>query len=155
MMTGRVARLRKASLEAKPSISHERAALVTDAYARTQNAASTPLRRAFVFRHLMENRTIHIGEDELIAERSHLRSTVLKVGHHGSASSTSQPFLNVVDPQVAVVSVGKDNNYAHPNQDVMDRLEERVGPENIYRTDQRGTVEFITNGKRLWVKMAR
>ncbi len=95
------------------------------------------------------------SEDELIADRSHLHSTVLKVGHHGSASSTGQTFLNVVDPQVAVVSVGKDNNYAHPNKDVMARLEDRVGPQNIYRTDERGTVEFITNGERLWIKTAQ
>jgi competence protein ComEC len=95
------------------------------------------------------------GEEGLITERAHLRSTVLKVAHHGSASSTSQTFLNVVDPQVVVVSVGKDNSYAHPNKDVMARLEERVGSENIYRTDEKGTVEFITNGERLWVKTSR
>jgi len=65
-MTERVARLRKESLEAKPSISHERAERVTESYARTKDVASATLLRALVFRHLMENRSIYIGKDELI-----------------------------------------------------------------------------------------
>ncbi len=66
MMTPRVARLRRESLDAKPSISTERAELVTEAYAETGEDLPAPLRRAFAFRHLMERRTIYIGEGELI-----------------------------------------------------------------------------------------
>ncbi|MGD1047441.1 MAG: trans-4-hydroxy-L-proline dehydratase [Candidatus Krumholzibacteriaceae bacterium] len=65
-MTGRVERLRRESLEARPFISTERAELVTEAYARTVETASVPMRRALVFRHLMEHKTIYIGEGELI-----------------------------------------------------------------------------------------
>jgi pyruvate formate-lyase/glycerol dehydratase family glycyl radical enzyme len=66
MMSERVARLRRESLEAKPSISTERAELMSEAYARTEEIASTPVRRALAFRHLMERKTIFIGEGELI-----------------------------------------------------------------------------------------
>jgi competence protein ComEC len=95
------------------------------------------------------------SEGDLIAHRAALTSTVLKIGHHGSASSTSDGFLAVVDPRAAVISVGKANSYGHPNQDVISRLIQKVGAESIYRTDEQGTVEFVTNGARLWVKTGR
>ncbi len=66
MMTPRVERLRRESLEAKPSLSAERAVLVTDAYARAGDGLPAPLLRAAAFRHLMEHKTIHVGEGELI-----------------------------------------------------------------------------------------
>jgi len=92
------------------------------------------------------------GELELIYNRANLRSTVLKTGHHGSMTSTTSEFLAVVDPELAVISVGADNKFGHPVGEVLSRLEARVGPENIYRTDEDGTVEFITDGERLWIK---
>ena len=91
-------------------------------------------------------------ESELVKRRASLSSTVLKAGHHGSDTSTSQGFLAVVDPSVAVVSVGADNRFGHPSGGVVGRLAEEVGPGNIYRTDVHGTVEFITDGERLWVR---
>ncbi|MFC2002546.1 ComEC/Rec2 family competence protein [Chloroflexota bacterium] len=84
--------------------------------------------------------------------RAGLTSTVLKVPHHGSETSASPEFLAVVNPQVAVISAGEDNPFGHPSDEVMERLKEKLGQENIYRTDEHGTIEFITNGKRLWVK---
>jgi competence protein ComEC len=92
------------------------------------------------------------GETELIADRAMLQANVLKVGHHGSSTSTGEAFLSVVDPSIAVISVGKDNNYGHPNQEVLARLTDRLGASSIYRTDELGSIEFITNGDRLWVK---
>jgi len=80
---------------------------------------------------------------------------VLKVGHHGSETSTCHEFLAVVNPQLAVISAGKDNPYGHPSPEVMERLEEELGSENIFRTDEHGTIEFITDGERLWVKAGR
>lgn len=94
-------------------------------------------------------------EFELILERANLQSTVLKVAHHGSAYGTSAEFLAVAEPVAAVISVGKDNKFGHPAPEVMQRLEEKVGKENIYRTDDNGTVEFITDGEKLWVKRER
>jgi competence protein ComEC len=91
------------------------------------------------------------GEFELITERLAQQATVLKVGHHGSAASTSSEFLNVVRPQIAVISVGSGNSYGHPDTEVMERLIEMVGEQNIYRTDKHGSIEFITDGRKLWV----
>jgi len=95
------------------------------------------------------------AEFELITRRANLASTVLKVAHHGSDTSTTAEFLAVVNPQLAVISVGADNRFGHPTPEVMTRLEDKVGVENIYRTDEQGTVEFITDGERLWVKVGR
>jgi len=95
------------------------------------------------------------AEFELINRRADLQSTVLKVAHHGSDTSTCQEFLAVVNPQLAVISVGADNRFGHPTPEVMDRLGEKLGSENIYRTDEHGTIEFITDGKRLWVRVER
>ncbi|MBI4186572.1 MAG: ComEC/Rec2 family competence protein [Chloroflexi bacterium] len=93
------------------------------------------------------------AELELIARRAALDSTVLKVAHHGSDTSTAAGFLDVVSPQIAVISVGADNPFGHPRDDVMERLRLKVGDENIYRTDLQGTIEFITDGERLWLKV--
>jgi len=91
------------------------------------------------------------AEFELIRQRANLRSTVLKVAHHGSETSTSQQFLAAVDPEVTVISVGADNPFGHPSPEVMERLIDRLGEDNVYRIDEDGTVEFITDGESLWV----
>jgi len=91
------------------------------------------------------------AEYGLIARGSDLRGTVLKVGHSGSKTSTTPEFLAAVNPGVAVISVG-ENSYGHPSGEVVERLEAELGAENIYRTDEQGTIEFITDGERLWVK---
>jgi competence protein ComEC len=95
------------------------------------------------------------AEFELAYSRANLRSTVLKVAHHGSNTSTTPEFLAVAHPEIAVISVGADNKYGHPTEEVLERLEDLVGEENIYRTDENGTVEFITDGERLWLETGR
>jgi competence protein ComEC len=91
-------------------------------------------------------------ELELIRQRANLKSTVLKVAHHGSDTSTSEHFLAAVDPEVAVICVGADNPYGHPHQEIIDRLTDRLGEENVYLTSTNCTIEFITDGETLWVK---
>jgi competence protein ComEC len=91
-------------------------------------------------------------EFELIGQRANLRSTVLKIAHHGSDTSTSQHFLAVVDPEVVVICVGRDNPFGHPSPEVLEILIDRLGEDNVYRTDQDGTIEFVTDGETLWVK---
>jgi competence protein ComEC len=93
------------------------------------------------------------GEFELITRRAIPECTVLKVAHHGSATSTTAGLLAVARPQIAVISVGKDNDYGLPSNEVIQRLEEELGTENIYRTDEDGTIEFITDGQRLWLEV--
>jgi len=99
--------------------------------------------------------TMWQAEFELIARRANLASTVLKVAHHGSDTSTTAEFLAVVNPRLAVISVGADNRFGHPTPEVIARLEDRIGAANIYRTDEQGTIEFITDGDRLWVKVGK
>jgi competence protein ComEC len=93
------------------------------------------------------------AEFELIGQRANLKSTVLKIAHHGSKTSTTSQFLAAVDPEVAVISVGADNTFGHPSPEVVERLVDRLGEDNVYRTDEDGTVEFVTDGEKLWLKM--
>lgn len=74
-----------------------------------------------------------------------LKSTVLKLGHHGSHTSTSPIFLFYVKPSVAIISAGKNNSYGHPHQDVLERLVQFLIPARS--TIERGTITFVTNGK--------
>ena len=69
---------------------------------------------------------------------------VLKVGHHGSKTSSSKEFINEVNPKYSIISVGKNNRYGHPNDSVLDNLEDS----KIYRTDEDGSIMFkIKNNK--------
>ena len=69
---------------------------------------------------------------------------VLKVGHHGSKTSSSKTFINEINPRYSVISVGKNNRYGHPNKEVLNNLEQS----KIYRTDQDGSIMFkIKNNK--------
>jgi competence protein ComEC len=69
---------------------------------------------------------------------------ILKVGHHGSKTSSSEAFLAMVTPEVAVISAGKGNRYGHPDQETLDALTE-IGAE-VYRTDHQGTIVIWTDG---------
>ena len=69
---------------------------------------------------------------------------VLKVGHHGSKTSSSKEFIDEINPKYGVISVGKNNRYGHPNKEVLNNLENS----KIYRTDQDGSIKFkIKNDK--------
>lgn len=70
---------------------------------------------------------------------------VLKVGHHGSDTSSSERFLNSVKPETAIISVGINNNYSHPSLDVLTRFN-NIGSK-IYRTDELGTIVITSDGK--------
>jgi len=76
-----------------------------------------------------------------------LSAQVLKTGHHGSDTSSSEEFLKAVSPQIAVIQVGKDNDFGHPSLRILKRLE-RAGAE-ILRTDKNGTVSLISDGKEI------
>ncbi len=92
-------------------------------------------------------------EQGLVAHSPSLAATVLKVPHHGGDTSSSQAFLEAVDPQVAVISVGADNRFGHPAPGVLARYAEQGVP--VLRTDQLGTIEFVTDGDRLWVQAGK
>jgi competence protein ComEC len=84
-------------------------------------------------------------EADILAAGYTLDSTVLKVGHHGSDSSTSYPFLREVRPQYAVISCGADNAYGHPHEGTLSKL--RDADAVLYRTDLQGTITAVSDGK--------
>lgn len=83
------------------------------------------------------------SESDMIASGADLQSTVLKLGHHGSNSSTSEAFLNAVNPKYAVISVGS-NSYGHPTEDVLNRLSQHGV--SVFRTDVSGTIVATSDG---------
>lgn len=102
------------------------------------------------------NSFLFMGDAEQLAESEilennpfELQADVLKVGHHGSKSSTSQKFLEAVQPQYAVISVGKDNDYGLPKQQTIDRLN-KIGV-TTYRTDEHGTIIMKSDGNTISV----
>ena len=86
-------------------------------------------------------------EESILELGADLKCDVLKVGHHGSASSTSDSFLQAVSPAYAVISCGKENAYGHPMQGTLDHLSE-AGAE-IYRTDLQGDIYCSSDGNKI------
>ena len=79
------------------------------------------------------------------SEKNKLVSNVLKVAHHGSKTSTIKEFLDTVNPQIALIGVGKNNMFHHPSEEIIDKLKEYGAI--IYRTDERGEITIRVNGK--------
>ena len=90
-------------------------------------------------------------EQSLVSRHALEGITLLKAGHHGSAASTGEALLNEARPEVTALSVGRDNSYGHPAPEVLARLMAQGG--RVYRTDEQGTIEFITDGERHWIKV--
>jgi competence protein ComEC len=88
-----------------------------------------------------------ISENEMVKTGLDLKADVLKVGHHGSNSSTSELFLRNVAPKYAVISVGANNEYGHPTQTTVDKL--LYSGATVYRTDLNGTVVATSDGKNI------
>ena len=95
------------------------------------------------------------AEGRLLRSGQDLRSTVLKVSHHGSRSSSGAGFLAAVVPRAAVISAGADNPYGHPHSEVLQRLVAMLPEERVYSTALHGDVEFVSDGERLWVKTGK
>lgn len=83
-----------------------------------------------------------LSENEVLNAGFDLKCDVLKIGHHGSSSSTSEKFLKASNPSIAVISVGEDNTYGHPTDTVLSRLKET----KIYRTDINGNIVITSDG---------
>lgn len=85
------------------------------------------------------------AEQAILNSGTDLSAMVLKVGHHGSADSTTYPFLREIMPLYAIISVGTDNSYQHPTDDVLSRL--RDANVEVYRTDLQGDITVISDSK--------
>lgn len=91
-----------------------------------------------------------LSEEEIINNKHDVRSDVIKVGHHGSNTSSSSAFLNKVRPSYAIISVGIDNSYYHPHPSILKRYE-KLGSK-IYRTSEEGDIILISDGKAIEIK---
>jgi competence protein ComEC len=86
-----------------------------------------------------------IEKQLIVSDGKNLQSTILKVGHHGSKTSTSEEFVEQVNPEYAIISAGKNNRYGHPTQEVLDVLTK--ADIEILQTAQLGTIIFESDGK--------
>lgn len=93
-------------------------------------------------------------EAELLRRGTQLGSTVLKVGHHGSRTSSSEAFLQAVKPRWAVISCGYANSFGHPHKEIVQRISDVTGAE-LLRTDEKGAIVFRTDGKSMKVECYR
>lgn len=87
------------------------------------------------------------AESDIIKEGHNLKASILRVGHHGSSTSSMEEFLDEVNPEYAVISLGEVNTYSHPDKEVIKLLENRNIP--ILRTDELGSIVFQTDGKEI------
>ena len=93
------------------------------------------------------------AEQTVLDSGQNLKATVLKVGHHGSDTSTTYPFLRAVMPQYALISVGTGNSYGHPTADTLSRL--RDADVKTYRTDLQGDVFCTSDGQQVSFSVSR
>ena len=90
-----------------------------------------------------------VGREKDILDKYNLSDIdVLKVGHHGSKTSSSKEFINVINPKYSIISIGKNNRYGHPNKEVLENLENS----KIYRTDEDGSIMFKIDNDKLKIK---
>lgn len=92
-------------------------------------------------------------ENEILKKELNIKSDVLKIGHHGSITSSQQEFLEKVDPKIAVIMVGKNNKFNHPSLRVLKRLEKLKI--KTFRTDLDGTITIISDGKNIYEKTSQ
>jgi len=92
-------------------------------------------------------------EEKLIKglDKEYLESDILKLGHHGSRTSTSLEFLKIVNPIYIVNSAGKDNRFGHPHQEVLDIVEDFRENQKILETSVLGSIEFQSDGEDVWL----
>ncbi len=87
-------------------------------------------------------------EQDLIEKYNLQNIDVLKVGHHGSKTSSGKEFINEINPKYSIISVGKNNRYSHPNKEVLNVLEDS----KIYRTDEDGSIMFKIKNNKLQIE---
>ena len=100
---------------------------------------------------LLTGDMFHEAESALLAQDAPIDSDVLKVAHHGSRSSSIAAFLESVSPAVAVISAEEDNRFGHPHAETVEALLKHVAEDALLLTSERGTIEFVTDGRRLEV----
>jgi len=107
-----------------------------------------------IYTELNNHKFLFMGDASITIEKEILNKynlpdiDVLKVGHHGSKTSSGKEFINKINPKYSIISVGKNNRYGHPNDGVLDNLENS----KIYRTDLDGSVIFKIKNNKLQIE---
>ena len=89
-------------------------------------------------------------EEELIKKYNLQNIDVLKVGHHGSRTSSGGIFIDEINPEYSIISVGNNNRYGHPNKEVLNNL----GDSTVYRTDRDGSIMFKIKNNKLKIEIS-
>ena len=89
-----------------------------------------------------------VVEQDLLSKYNLKDIDFLKIGHHGSKTSSSKEFIEEINPNYSIISVGKNNSYGHPNKEVLENLKDS----KIYRTDQDGSIMFKIKNNKLKIK---
>ena len=93
------------------------------------------------------------AEEEMLTRGHSLQAQVFQLGHHGSRTSNSAPFLRAIAPEIAIYSAALDNSYGHPHDEVLHTLDALGIP--VYGTDLHGTIRIITDGQQMTLEMER
>ena len=107
-----------------------------------------------IYTELNNYKFLFMGDASSTTEKEILRKynlpniDVLKVGHHGSKTSSSKEFINKINPDYSIISVGKNNMYGHPNKEVIENL----GKSKVYKTDKDGSIMFKIKNNRLKIE---
>ncbi|MEN6413299.1 MAG: DNA internalization-related competence protein ComEC/Rec2 [Veillonellales bacterium] len=121
------------------------------AIVRTGNEVSSVVRASYGSHSFLITGDLEAqGEMAMLAGNDSLAATVLKVGHHGSKTASTIPFLQAIDPKYAVISVGSNNRFGHPHPDVLERFVSR--DISVLRTDLQGAIVFYSDGSELAVR---
>lgn len=91
-----------------------------------------------------------LSEKEILSKGYNVKANVLKLGHHGSSSSTSNDFLDKVSPSIVVASLAKGNDYGHPHKETLKKIKDRNL--KFYRTDEFGTIVLESDGTKIYKK---
>jgi competence protein ComEC len=89
------------------------------------------------------------SENALLNSNTNLRADVIKVAHHGSRTSSIQPFVDAIRPTFAVISVGRTSIFGHPHKEVVERW--RAGGAQVMTTGEKGTISVVSDGQELKV----
>lgn len=131
--------------ELEPGVDVQMVAPIADTYENLNDYSAVVRLSCGNISFLFTGDAEKISEYEMLESQYSLSSTVLKVGHHGSVTSTSDEFLEQVNPKYAVISSGKENEYGHPHKEIIEKLKQA----NIeyYNTQTSGTIRVITDGE--------
>lgn len=132
------------------SISMEMLAPNSESYEEINNYSAVCMLQIGEKKFLFTGDAQKESEKEMLDSGRDLKADVLKVGHHGSSTSTTANFYEAVSPNIAVISCGKDNSYGLPKESVLKRLSS--GNTEIYRTDTSGTIRASTDGTNIQIE---